>query len=350
MASRAFGDSKLRGKLIALYAALIAGNLLAWGWALAVFHDQPVLLGTALLAYTLGLRHAFDADHIAAIDNVTRKLMQENQQPVAAGLFFSLGHSSVVIALSLAIAATTAGLQTHLAEFKAIGVVLGTGISVFFLFAVAAANLVVLAGVYTTFRRVKRRGRFVEEDMDLLLANRGPIGRVFRRLFGLIRRSWHMYPVGVLFGLSFDTATEIALLGISATEASQGLPIWSILVFPALFTAGMSLADTLDSTLMLGAYNWALADPMRKLSYNMTITFVSVLIAVLVGVVELHGLIAGNLGPDGPFWGSIGSLVENSSILGIAFVAIFAASWAIHVAVCRAKGCGREIRCGWYPL
>lgn len=336
MASRAFGDGKLRGKLIALYAALIAGNLLAWGWALAVFHDQPVLLGTALLAYTLGLRHAFDADHIAAIDNVTRKLMQEDKPPVAAGFFFSLGHSSVVIGLSLAIAATTAGLQTHFDEVKAVGVIIGTSISAFFLFAIAAANLVVLASVYRTFRRLKQRSRFVEEDIDLLLANRGPIGRLFRRLFRLIRRSWHMYPVGILFGLSFDTATEIGLLGISATEASQGLSIWSILVFPALFTAGMSLADTLDSTLMLGAYDWALANPIRKLYYNITITFVSVLIAVLVGVVELLGLMAGKLSLDRFFGGQIGSLIENSSVLGFVIVGIFMVSWAIHVAVCRA--------------
>ena len=335
-----FSDAagNLRGKLIVLYGLLAAANLLAWGWALVAFRDYPVLLGTALLAYTFGLRHAVDADHIAAIDNVTRKLMQEGKRPVGVGFFFSLGHSSIVVGLSVAITATTAALQDRFSEFKEVGGVIGTSVSAFFLFAIAAANIVVLLAVYRTFRHVKVGGRFVEEDLDMLLANRGLLGRLFRRLFRLIERSWHMYPLGLLFGLGFDTATEVGLLGISASQASQGFSIWSILVFPALFTAGMSLVDTLDSTLMLGAYDWAFIKPIRKLYYNMTITFVSVLIALLVGGVEALGLLADKLGLEGPFWGAIGALNGNFGVLGFVIVGMFLASWMVSVLVYRARG------------
>ena len=192
--------------------------------------------------------------------------------------------------------------------------------------------------VYKTFRSVKAGGRFVEEDLDLLLANRGFLGRLFRRLFRLIDRSWHMYPLGLLFGLGFDTATEVGLLGLSAAQASQGLSIWSILVFPALFTAGMSLVDTLDSTLMLSAYDWAFIKPIRKLYYNMTITLVSVLIAVLVGGVEALGLLADKLSLEGPFWSAITTLNGNFGVLGFVIIGVFLASWLVSVAIYRAKG------------
>ena len=245
-----------------------------------------MLLGTAALAYSFGLRHAFDADHIAAIDNVTRKLMQEGSRPVGVGLFFSLGHSTIVVALTVAIAVATTALQGRFDAFKSFGAMVGTLVSALFLFAIAIANIVVLVSVWRTFQTVKSGGRFVEEDLDLMLANRGLLGRLFRRFFRLIERSWQMYPLGILFGLGFDTATEVGLLGISATQASQGLSIWSILVFPALFTAGMTLIDTTDSILMLGAYGWAFIKPIRKLYYNLTITAVSVLVAVIVGGLE----------------------------------------------------------------
>jgi high-affinity nickel-transport protein len=177
----------------------------------------------------------------------------------------------------------------------------------------------------------------IEEDLDLLLANRGLLGRLFKRLFRLIERSWYMYPMGLLFGLGFDTATEVGLLGISASQASEGLPIWSIMVFPALFTAGMTLVDTIDSTLMLGAYNWAFVKPIRKLYYNITITFVSVLIAVLVGGVEALGLVAGKLELEGPFWDVIVLLNGNFGLFGFAIVGVFIVSWAVSVAVYKFK-------------
>jgi len=182
---------------------------------------------------------------------------------------------------------------------------------------------------------VRRGGAYVEEDLNHLLGQRGFLGRLFRPMFRLVSRSWHMYPLGFLFGLGFDTATEIALLGIAAAEASQGLPIWSIMVFPALFTAGMSLIDTTDGVLMLGAYGWAFNKPIRKLYYNLTITFVSVLVAVLIGGIEALGLVAGRLGLEGRFWTFIGTLNDNFGSLGYLIIAIFIASWLISIAVYR---------------
>ena len=328
-------DAELGDKLIGIYVVLVLANVLAWAWALIAFHDYPVLIGTAFLAYTFGLRHAVDADHIAAIDNVTRKLMQEGKRPVAVGLFFSLGHSTVVVLASAAIAVATAALQGRFESFKLVGGLVGTLVSVVFLFLVAAANLVILISVYRTFQQVRRGGAFVEEDLNCLLARRGFLGRLFRPLFRLVGRSWHMYPLGFLFGLGFDTATEIGLLGISAAEASKGLPIWSIMVFPALFTAAMSLIDTTDGVLMLGAYGWAFTKPIRKLYYNLTITFVSVLVAVLVGGIEALGLLADQFNLEGPFWSFIGTLNDHFGSLGYLIIAIFIASWLLSIAVYR---------------
>ena len=254
-----FNDAavNVRRKIAGIYGVLLAFNAAAWLWAFVAFRHYPLLLGTAFLAYSFGLRHAVDADHIAAIDNVTRKLMQEGKRPVAVGLMFSLGHSTIVVLGSLAIAATALALQHHIESLRQVGGLLGTLVSTLFLFAIAAINLIILRSIYRTFRSVRRGEPYVDEDFDLLLGSRGLLARLFRPLFRIIRRSWHMYPLGVLFGLGFDTATEIGLLGIAAAEASKGLSLWSILVFPTLFAAGMSLIDTTDNILMLGAYGWA---------------------------------------------------------------------------------------------
>ena len=329
----------LRGKVVGIYGLLICANVAAWAWAFIAFYDFPVLLGTAMLAYTFGVRHAFDADHIAAIDNVTRKLMQEEKRPVAVGLFFSLGHSTIVVVLSIAIAFTTTALQDKFDAFKTVGGVIGTSVSALFLFAIAIANTLVLISIYRAFQSVKRGGLFVEEDIELMLANRGLLGRLFRRLFSVVERSWQMYPLGLLFGLGFDTATEVGLLGISAAQASQGLSIWSILVFPALFTAGMTLVDTTDSVLMVGAYNWAFVKPIRKLYYNLTITAVSAVVAVLIGSLEALNLIGDKLGfsEDGGFWGTVGELNDNFGTLGYLIVGVFTISWLISYVVYRAN-------------
>ena len=200
----------------------MAANLAAWAWAFLMFHDQPLLLGTALLAYGFGLRHAVDADHIAAIDNVTRKLMQEGKRPLCVGLFFALGHSTVVALAVAGVAAAATLLSTHFEAFRQVGGMIGTLVSALFLFAIAAVNLVILRAVWRTFERVKNGGRYDAQDLDILLADRGLLARLFRPLFGLITRSWHMFPLGFLFGLGFDTATEVALLGLSATQAAAG--------------------------------------------------------------------------------------------------------------------------------
>jgi high-affinity nickel-transport protein len=323
----------VRGRVTALYGGLIAFNLLAWLWAFSAFHDHPVLLGTALLAYSFGLRHAVDADHIAAIDNVTRKLMQEGKRPLGVGLMFSLGHSTIVVLATVAIAATTAAMQHNLETFKQVGGVIGTLVSSLFLFAIALMNVVVLRSVYRAFKRVKQGGRYVEEDFDLLLGQRGLLARLFRPVFNMIGKSWHMYPLGVLFGLGFDTATEIGLMGISAAQAAQGMSVWTILVFPALFTAGMALVDTTDGILMLGAYGWAYIKPIRKLYYNLTITLVSVLAALVVGGIEVLGMLGDQLHLTGAFWEVIGMLNDNFGMLGYLIIALFLLSWLVAAAI-----------------
>jgi high-affinity nickel-transport protein len=334
-----FGDEQghMRQKIISLYAVLIVFNVAAWLWTFVAFHSYPLLLGTSLLAYSFGLRHAVDADHIAAIDNVTRKLMQNGKRPITVGLMFSLGHSTVVVLASVGIAATAMALQTRMAGFKEIGGLIGTLVSTFFLFAIAIMNLVILRAVIGAFRRVRRGEPYVDEDFDLLLANRGFLARIFRPLFRLITKSRHMYLLGFLFGLGFDTATEVGLLGISAAGAAQGMPIWSIVVFPVLFTAGMTLIDTTDSILMLGAYGWAFVKPIRKLYYNITITTISVVVALLVGSIEGLGLLADKLQLNGWFWSAISSLNDNFGMIGYVIIGVFAASWLISAAVYRWK-------------
>ncbi len=325
----------VRARVLGIYGILFAFNAGAWLWAAAAFHHYPVLLGTAFLAYSFGLRHAVDADHIAAIDNVTRKLMQEGKRPVAVGFMFSLGHSTIVVVGSLLIASTTLVLQHRLDSFRSIGGAIGTTVSTVFLFGIAVINLTVLRSVYRVFVRVRNGAPYVEEDLNVLLAGRGFLARLLRPVFAMIERSWHMYPLGLLFGLGFDTATEIGLLGISAAEVSKGLSLWSILVFPVLFAAGMSLIDTTDNILMLGAYGWAFVKPVRKLYYNMTITFVSVVVALVVGGVEGLGLIADQLHLSGSMWGAVRELNQNFGMFGYFIIGFFVLSWIVSIAFYR---------------
>jgi len=339
------GAENLRSRIVSLYILLFTANLLVWVWALNAFLDQPVLLGTAVLAYTFGLRHAVDADHIAAIDNVTRKLMQEGKRPVAVGFFFSLGHSAVVVAMSVAVAIAATAVQARFDAFKSVGSVVGTSVSAFFLFAIAFINILIFVSVYRTFRSVKRGERFVEDDLDILLNRRGLLSRLFRPLFRLVNRSWHMLPVGFLFGLGFDTATEVGLFGISAAQAYSASSFWVILVFPALFTAGMSLVDTTDSMLMLGAYGWAFMKPVRKLFYNMTITLVSVVVAIVIGGIETLGMIVDQFNLQGALWDAIGELNDNFGLLGYVIIGVFVISWITSVAIYRLRRYDRiEVR------
>ena len=331
------GGGQLQRKIVGLYGFLLVFNIAAWLWAVIAFHHYPLLMGTSLLAYSFGLRHAVDADHIAAIDNVTRKLMQAGKRPVSIGLMFSLGHSTIVVLASAGIAATALALQSRMDGLKEIGAVVGTIVSTLFLFAIALMNLVILRSVIRAFRRVRNGESYNDEDFDLLLNNRGFLARIFRPLFRLITKSWHMYLLGFLFGLGFDTATEVGLLGISAASAAQGLPIWSILVFPVLFTAGMTLVDSTDSILMLGAYGWAFVKPVRKLYYNITITTISVVVALLVGGIEGLGLLADQLHLSGAFCGFIGSLNDNFGLIGYGIVGVFIVSWLLSAAIYRWK-------------
>lgn len=322
-------------KIAMVYALLLAANIAAWIWALAAFRDEPALLGTALLAYMFGLRHAFDADHIAAIDNVVRKLMQEGRAPFSAGFYFSLGHSTVVVLALLVVATAAAAMRDRLETFHDVGGTIGTAVSTLFLLTIGIANLAILKSIWRAFTRARRGGQVDGEDLDMLLSGRGFFARIFRSVFGIVSRSWHLYPIGFLFGLGFDTATEIGLLGLSATQVAHGMSFWTVLVFPALFTAGMSLMDTTDSVLMTGVYGWAFVKPIRKLWYNLTITAASVAVALFIGSVEGLGLIGEKLGLEGRFWDIISSLNGNLTNFGLVVVGIFIASWMLSAVVYR---------------
>jgi high-affinity nickel-transport protein len=332
-----------RAKIGALYVLLLAGNAVVWAWAVIALAGRPTLLGTAVLAYVLGLRHAVDADHIAAIDNVVRKLMQEGKQPVSAGFFFSLGHSLVITIAVAAIATAAFALRSHFHEVKLIGSIIGTGASAFFLLAVAVVNLVVLRGVWASFRRARRGEAVAEQELNLLLSGRGFLARIFRPLFRLVSRSWQMFLIGFLFGLGFDTATEISLFTVAASQASGGMNFTTIMLFPALFAAGMTLLDTTDSVLMVGAYGWAFLNPLRKIWYNLTITAISVVVALLIGGVEALSLIATKLGLEGGFWDMIGDLNGGIANFGYLVVGVFIASWAVSYFIYRWQGLDRPL-------
>jgi high-affinity nickel-transport protein len=318
-----------RTRIVSLYAFLLAINGLAWTWTIVALSDRPTLLGMALLAYVLGVRHAVDADHIATIDNVVRKLMQDGKRPLAVGLFFSLGHSLSIALAVAAISAAAFALQSRFQEFRAIGSMIGTGASAFFLLAIAAINLVVLRSVWQNFRRARSGLNGPKPELDLLLSGSGFLSWIMRPLFRMVTASWQMLAIGLLFGLGFDTATEISLFTVAAGQASGGLSFATVMIFPALFTAGMTLIDTTDSVLMVGAYGWAFLNPIRKIWYNLTITAISVVVALLIGGVEALGLIARKLQLEGSFWVAISDLNESLANFGYLVVGVFLISWAL---------------------
>jgi high-affinity nickel-transport protein len=320
-----------------MYVFLLAANIGGWIYAFLAFYDHPLFLGTALLAWGFGLRHAVDADHIAAIDNVTRKLMQQNKLPVTVGFFFSMGHSLVLIIGVAAIYYVKSNVNSDsFNAFNNASGVIGTAVSTAFLFVIGIMNLLIALSVYRTFKHVTRGGAYVEDDFDMLLNKRGFLARIFRPLFNLVNKGWHMLPVGFLFGLGFDTVTEVSLLAIAATEATKGMPLWSIMTFPLLFAAGMSLIDTTDGIAMLGAYGWAFVKPVRKLYYNLTITAVSVVVALVIGGIEGLGLASQELNiSGGTFWNFITVLNNNFGYLGYSIIGIFFVSWLVSIAVYR---------------
>jgi high-affinity nickel-transport protein len=324
---RVLSDSTpgLRSKVLGIYGLLLGANAILWAVALLTSLRYPVFLAFAFTAYTLGLRHAFDADHIAAIDNVTRKLMQEKKKPVAVGLFFSLGHSTVVFAMAVALALATVMISTNLGSFKTVGGVIGTSVSGIFLYLIAIINLVILFEIVRIFREM-RGGRYDEQRLEDQLQNRGLMFRFFGPLFRFVTRSWHMYPVGFLFGLGFDTATEVSLLAVSAGAASKGLPLYAIVALPVLFAAGMSLMDSADGAFMARAYSWAFSNPVRKVYYNLTITGLSVLVALFIGTVELLSVLGTQLGWNGGLWNVLSGIDFNT--MGFVIVAMFVVVWA----------------------
>jgi high-affinity nickel-transport protein len=293
-------------------------------------------VGLGLTAYTLGLRHAFDADHIGAIDNTTRKLMADGQRPLGVGFFFSLGHSTVVFGLALLFSLGIRGLSGSVehegsALHTATGLI-GPGVSGSFLVLIGVLNLLILVNLVGVFRRM-RSGDYDEQRLEAELSARGVMTRFYARATRAVKRSWHMYPLGVLFGLGFDTATEVALLFLAAGAAGAGLPFYAILCLPILFAAGMSLLDTIDGAFMNFAYGWAFSQPVRKVYYNLTITGLSVAVALIVGSIELLSVLANRLSLHGGVWDFASGL--DLKLVGYFIVGLFVATWAIALAVWR---------------
>lgn len=315
-------------KMVLMFGGLVAANVAAWAWAFALFSDRPTVMATALLAWVFGLRHAVDADHIAAIDNVVRKLMQAGDTPRSVGLYFALGHSSVVAVATmlLALGVVSLGGDSLLRE---IGSLIGTSVSALFLLVIAAINLAIFAGLWRTLRGARAQGVHDASQLDALLGHRGFLARLCGPLFRLVTKPRHMFSLGLLFGLGFDTATEVGLLSISTTEAAHGASLADTMVFPALFASGMALVDTADSALMVSAYRWAFVDPMRKLWYNLTITGASVAVALFISGIEALGLIADRLGLNGGVWALVDSLNESLANVGFAVIALFAIAWLV---------------------
>lgn len=331
------GDSaNFRGRVIGLSGTLLLINIAAWVWAYLAFCNQPILLGTAFLAYTFGLRHALDADHIAAIDNVTRKLVQEGDRPVSVGLHFALGHSTVVIIAALIAYWTASIASLRFKQWQEVGEIVSTCVSACFLFAIALLNLMTMRDTFRTLRKTQRGSALRVESADLSLGG-GIIARILRPLMKTLARPIHMYPVGFLFGLGFETATEIALLGISASSGAKGVSLANVMVLPVLFTVGMTLVDSADGMIMAGAYNWAFINPVRKLYYNLTITSVSVVVAVIVGGVEVAGLFKDQLNLDGGLWSVVENLNDNFGMLGIVIVGVFVLIWIVSAIVYHVK-------------
>jgi high-affinity nickel-transport protein len=306
------------GVILGLHAFGMLGLLLA-------ARTHPVLLGMGLLAYTLGLRHAFDADHIAAIDNTVRKLMKEKEQPVGVGFYFSLGHSTVVLFMAAATALVTGWARQALPHLKEVGGLIGTSVSGGFLLLIGLINLFIWVDIYTVFQKI-RQGED-DEALERLLFSRGLMARLVGPLLRMIKRSWQAYPLGFLFGLGFDTASEVALLAMSAGAAATALPAAGILALPVLFAAGMSLMDTADGAFMTTAYRWAFATPLRKVYYNLTLTGLSVVAALVIGSVELTQVITYELGLTAGFWKWLQDL--DFSRLGYVLVAVFVLTWSV---------------------
>ncbi len=336
-------DRAERARLGGMALIILALNVLGWGiFAFAImphhfrYNGLGIGLGVAFTAWTLGARHAFDADHISAIDNVTRKLMSEGKRPLGTGFFFALGHSSILVAVGAGIVIATKAVYGAVVDpdstYETVGGAIGTGAAALFLYLIALLNLVVLAGIVKVFRSM-RRGLMDEQELERQLQNRGLMYRFFRRWMNSITKTWHMFPVGVVFGIGFDTATEVLLLAATAAAATQGLPWYAVLALPLLFTGGMTLFDTIDGMFMNVAYGWAFAKPIRKVYYNLIVTGLSIFVAFVIGTIELCQMLSQELHLTGGFWDFMNNFDINKA--GFTIAGTFVLVWILAVVVWR---------------
>ena len=319
-------------------AVIVLLHVVGWGVFLAFAVRYPRSLGIWMgaTAYLFGLRHAFDADHISAIDNTTRKLMADGKRPLGTGFFFSLGHSTVVLALTVALAFAAQRIVGQVegggSALHSTGSLIGTGVSGVFLYLIGLLNLLILFDILRVFRAM-RRGEYDEAALERRLQERGFMNRFFGPLSRSITASWHMYPLGFLFGLGFDTATEVGLLAIGAGAATSGVPFWAVLSLPVIFAAGMAMMDTADGAFMTTAYGWAFSQPVRKVYYNITVTGLSVAVALLVGTVELLAVLQNRLGLHGGGWGAVATVGGSLNVVGVVIVVLFVVTWVGSYAI-----------------
>lgn len=316
-------------RILLLYTVIAVVTLGGFAALFAVSRFSVQLATFGVAAYVFGLRHGVDADHIVAIDNTTRKLMHDGERPLTVGTWFSLGHSTIVVGLIVALVLAIGSVQEQIPILKSSGAIVGTAVSGFFLFLIGLINVAIVLGIYRTFKTVKQ-GNLDEAELEKLLQNRGFLNRYFRGLFAIVRKPWQIYPIGVLFGLGFDTASEIALIALTLTVGlSQSIPLWMVLLLPLLFTCGMVLVDTTDSVAMRAAYGWAFLNPIRKIYYNLTVTVISVAVAFAIGGVELLQVLSNQLNLQGPVWTTLGNL--DFETLGFGIIGIFLVSWIVSI-------------------
>jgi nickel/cobalt transporter (NiCoT) family protein len=326
----------VKRRLVGIVVILLIFNIGIWFYTFFSSLSHPVLLGLVTLAYGLGLRHAVDVDHIAAIDNVTRKLMQDGQKPIGVGFFFSLGHSTIVILLSLLIGISSSFISSNLPAFKETGSFIGTAVSSIFLLVIGIINIVIFWDIVKIWRHVTKGGKYHHDTIEKHLNNRGFFTRLLKPLLKTVHNSKNMYIIGFLFGLGFDTASEVGLLSISAATGASGMSFVTILLLPLAFTAGMTLIDTLDGILMLCAYGWAYINPIRKLYYNMNITFISIVIALFIGGIEGLQIMSSQLKLHGKVFDFINSL--NFGNMGYIIIGTFLFSWIVSMIIYKLKG------------
>jgi nickel/cobalt transporter (NiCoT) family protein len=335
VSSRLGLDGEEKASILALYVVLAIATTFGFIGSIVLGRSSPLLFGLCIAAFVLGLRHGVDADHIVAIDNTTRKLMQEEKRPFTVGTWFSLGHSTVVMGLTVVLVLATKVVVQNNSILRNSGSIIGTAVSGTFLFLIGIVNALIVVGVYLVFQNL-RRGSLDESELNNLLENRGFLNRYLKGLFRIVQKPWQIYPIGVLFGLGFDTASEILLFALAVSfGVTSAVPIWMVLILPSMFTLGMVLVDTTDGVTMCVAYGWAFVKPLRKIYYNLTITVISVLVAFVIGGVELLQVLSGELNLQGPFWAWLAGL--SFETIGYGIIGIFVVSWLASMALWRIK-------------